>query len=201
MKSIFVDIFNRLQQNKTSKCIRCFLVFLCVFISKHDGQIVLQIIDSIQPKLLLNLIERFFPTIPLIEGKFEKKMVLVALTKLLAGVMLISPYDTAWATVVTLAIDCVQGNTNEQIPQFVHGADLDLGEEEISGGASYSRLSNAIKVDSDPVPDVASGAAFFAKAIQQLTQTTPQIVILTLYSTNYFSTNYSTNYCSIISIY
>jgi len=76
LKDILTLILHRVHsQTKTQKFVKCFLIFLSLFIGRHGMTSLLQTIDSIQKDLFYNiLLSLWFPNIQEVKGNVERKM-------------------------------------------------------------------------------------------------------------------------------
>lgn len=81
---LFVLLFQRLSSSKTTKYVKCLLVFFSLFSIKYSTSELIAVIDGVQPNLFAMVLERLvFPEIQRVSGQLERKICAVGLTKLL----------------------------------------------------------------------------------------------------------------------
>lgn len=105
LANLFTLIFTRLQNCKTMKFIRSFLVFLALFIGRHGASPVVHQIDSIQQQLFKMVLESLWlPNIQKVSGNIERKMCAIAMVKLLTDCpqMLTEAYFPSWYVLFSL---------------------------------------------------------------------------------------------------
>jgi len=176
MKTIFTLVFTRLQKDKTLKFIKSFLVFLALFIGKHGANLVLELIDQVQPNLFMNILgSLWIPNITKVNGPIERKMVAVSMTKLIAECpkMLVQPYVASWPELLRITIEVLEGHEDETVPPDMG----DIEAEESSGySTAFSQLVNAHKADADPFKEVSNAKEYLASAISKASKQAPGVL-------------------------
>lgn len=153
---ILTLIFSRIQREKTLKLIKSFLVFMSLFIGKHGPNFVIEQIDLVQPNLFLNILTSLWiPNITKVNGLIERKMVSVAMTKLLTDCpkMIVSPYVEHWGNLFKVNIEVLEGHEDESVPTDT--VDIDV-EEGVGYTTAFSQLIQGSKSDVDLFPDINS---------------------------------------------
>jgi exportin-2 (importin alpha re-exporter) len=76
-------LFDRLQNSRTPKFVRSFVVFLALFICKHGAAFVADSVDAVQPGLFVGgiLQQVWLPNMAVASGAQESKLIAVATAK------------------------------------------------------------------------------------------------------------------------
>lgn len=76
-------LFDRLQNSRTPKFVRSFIVFLALFMCKHGVVFVASSVDAVQAGLFIGgiLQQVWLPHFATVSGKYELKLVAIATTK------------------------------------------------------------------------------------------------------------------------
>ncbi|KAL1399335.1 hypothetical protein pipiens_008286 [Culex pipiens pipiens] len=152
MRQIFSLLFQRLSSSKTTKFVRSFIVYMCLYAARAGAQALVQMIDTIQASMFGMVVERIFvPDINKVSGELEQKIVSVGITKLLceAPEMLADPYTN------------IDGDTFIEI-------------EDVPGyQAAYSQLNFAQAKPIDPLPEISNIRQFLVQHLGKLAQSNP----------------------------
>lgn len=173
MKTVFTLIFTRLNSNKKNiKLLRSFLVFLCLYIGKRGPSVVISQIDTIQSNLFLNLLDSLWlPNIQNIIGAIERKMVAIAMTKLLAPdnyAILTEQYMLFWSKILNQTLLIIELPEDETIIQTEPENEwLGIEETDFSSG-SYAPLAQAPKPNVDPFSEFPDPKSFLATSLYKL---------------------------------
>ncbi|CAG0882648.1 unnamed protein product [Darwinula stevensoni] len=167
MKQIFALCFARLTNAKTAKLTSNILVFFSYYVIKVGANSLIQIIDSLQPKMFGMVLERlYFLELGKVNGFVEKKICAVGTCKLIceASPLIVGEYNSYWAKLLYYLVGLVE------LPEEVRDEEEELFLETIFEGqdyqAAYSKLVFASKPAWDPVKGVAPDIkAFVAKSI------------------------------------
>uniref|UniRef100_A0A4X1UG36 Exportin-2 n=1 Tax=Sus scrofa TaxID=9823 RepID=A0A4X1UG36_PIG len=112
-KQIFILLFQRLQNSKTTKFIKSFLVFINLYCIKYGALALQEIFDGIQPKMFGMVLEKIIiPEIQKVSGNVEKKICAVGITKLLTECppMMDTEYTKLWvSTKQRVSLQYLQG--------------------------------------------------------------------------------------------
>jgi len=98
-KSIFMLLFQRLTSSKTTKFVKSLLVFFSVFIVKYGANKLIDMVDSLEPKLMAKVLDRLFiAEVQKVSGTIERKLCAVGIIKLLceAPAMTTGEYSQYW---------------------------------------------------------------------------------------------------------
>nr|GEZ59953.1 exportin-2 [Tanacetum cinerariifolium] len=84
MNHIWFTLFTRLQNNATPRLVRCLIIFMSLFLVKHDTQTLVDSVNSVGANLFNLILDKFWiPTLKTITGNTEVKLSAVASAKLL----------------------------------------------------------------------------------------------------------------------
>lgn len=100
LKPILLLLFQRITSSKTTKFVKCLLVYFSVFINKYGAPAFINVIDSIENKFMTKVLDRLFiAEVQKVSGSIERKICAVGITKLLCDVpevMLNGEYAVYW---------------------------------------------------------------------------------------------------------
>ena len=126
-KDIFVVLFCRLQSSKMTKFVKGLIVCFCLFAGMFGGEHLMQIVDSIQPKLFAMVLEKVvIPEAQKVSGPTERKITAVGIIKLLTETpsMLAEPYVNLWTHLLRCLISLFEMPEDDSIPDDEHFNDL-----------------------------------------------------------------------------
>ncbi|CDO91705.1 unnamed protein product [Kluyveromyces dobzhanskii CBS 2104] len=154
LRQIAVLLLQRLQNSRTEKYLKKFVVFLGVVSFKLGSDFVVQFIDEVQNGLFEQIWNNFvIETISKIGNHLDRKIVLAGcLNTVVSGNIFSSKYSnlvvpTLDAILKTAASESII-NVNSEL------VDYDAAEEISTFGSNYSRLSSVIEKAFDPLPTV-----------------------------------------------
>ncbi|RWS11546.1 exportin-2-like isoform X2 [Dinothrombium tinctorium] len=149
MKQIFMLLFTRLSNSKTTKFVKCLLVFFSLFAYKYGPLQLVSTIDSIQPKMFGMVVERvYIPEMQKVSGSTERKICAVGATKILSEVpaMIEGEYAAYWAPLLQAVIGLFELPEDDSVPEDEHFIEI---EETPGYQASYAQLVFAGKREHD----------------------------------------------------
>ena len=174
LKNIFILLFQRLQNSKTTKYVKGLLVFLSLFAGQFGGPALVQMVDSIQPKLFGMVVEKLFVAdVQKVSGQTERKICAVGITKVLTEtpVMFVEPYSSLWSPLLQALISLFELPEDDSIPDNEHFIDI---EDTPGYQTAYSRLMFAGFKEHDPFGDKVSNAkTHLARSLHQLSSQHP----------------------------
>ena len=150
IKNVFVLLFQRLQSSKTTKYVKGLLVFFSLYAGKFGGVALVDLIDSIQPKLFGMVVEKLFILdVQKVGGQLERRICAVGITKLLTETpaMLVEPYVLLWAPLLQTLIKLFELPEDNTVPEDEHFVEI---EDTPGYQASYSQLMFAGAKEHDP---------------------------------------------------
>ena len=109
-----------------TKFVKGFVVCFCLFAGKFDGEHLMQIVDSIQPKLFA-MEKVVIPESQKVSGPTERKITAVGIIKLLTETpsMLAEPYVNLWTHLLRCLISLFEMPEDDSIPDDEHFIDVE----------------------------------------------------------------------------
>ncbi|CEP62978.1 importin-alpha export receptor LALA0_S06e08240g [Lachancea lanzarotensis] len=154
LKQIAVLLLQRLQNSRTEKYVKKFLVFLSLVAYKKGSDFVVSFLDDVQNGLFEQIWNSFvISTIPNMGNLLDRKIAIIGVLQVItSGTQFSSKYPNLFAPslevlVETAASESIVSMNND----FV---DLDNLEEVSTFGSSFSKLSSISEKSFDPVPEV-----------------------------------------------
>ena len=174
IKNIFVILFQRLQSSKTVKYVKGLLVFFSLYAGKFGGVALVELVDSIQPKLFGMVVEKLFiPDVQKVGGQVERRICAVGITKMLTETpaMLSEPYVLLWAPLLQTLVKLFELPEDSTIPEDEHFVEI---EDTPGYQASYSQLMFAGVKEHDPFAGYAPDTKkHLAQCLHQLSSKEP----------------------------
>ncbi|XP_045624076.1 exportin-2 isoform X1 [Procambarus clarkii] len=170
---IFTIMFRRLTSSKTTKYVKCLLVFFSLFTCQHSAARLIQIIDSLQPSMFSMVIERLIlPDVQKVNGDVEKKICAVGLSNLITDpVMYTGSYNIHWGALLEALVKLFECPEDSSLPAGEHFIDV---EDIPAFQGSSARLMHAMRSDSDPLKgQVDNPQIYLAQRLAQLSQAHP----------------------------
>ncbi|XP_003732887.1 exportin-2 isoform X2 [Callithrix jacchus] len=173
-KQIFILLFQRLQNSKTTKFIKSFLVFINLYCIKYGALALQEIFDSIQPKMFGMVLEKIIiPEIQKVSGNVEKKICAVGITKLLTECppMMDTEYTKLWTPLLQSLIGLFELPEDDTIPDEEHFIDI---EDTPGYQTAFSQLAFAGKKEHDPVGQMVNNPKIhLAQSLHKLSTACP----------------------------
>jgi len=184
MKQIFVLVFSRAQSSMTPQFGRAFALFLAEFICVRGLPTLFTEMEAVQSGIGLMTMEKIFlPQAALIiQPPLERKLVQIALVYIVCHSLEMVGRDFVgfWALALDCLLDQLEAGTTESVTASEDHAErmLDQLGDGVSGGvpaysAAYSRLAFAVRVDSDPFPNITDPATYFATSLGDASRSHP----------------------------
>lgn len=174
LKSIFLVLFHRLQHTKTTKFIKCLVVFFFLFSYKYSPQALISLVDSIQTKMFGMVIERvIIPDLQKVSGAVERKICSVGLIKLLTEVQEITDgcYSQYWAPLLVALIGLFELPEDDSVPDDEHFIDV---EDTAGYQSAFCQLVFAGKSEFDPINGAIPDARLYlAQCLHKLSANNP----------------------------
>uniref|UniRef100_A0A8C4MYC9 Exportin-2 n=1 Tax=Equus asinus TaxID=9793 RepID=A0A8C4MYC9_EQUAS len=173
-KQIFILLFQRLQNSKTTKFIKSFLVFINLYCIKYGALALQEIFDGIQPKMFGMVLEKIIiPEIQKVSGYVEKKICAVGITKLLTECppMMDTEYTKLWTPLLQSLIGLFELPEDDTIPDEEHFIDI---EDTPGYQTAFSQLAFAGKKEHDPVGQMVNNPkVHLAQSLHKLSTACP----------------------------
>lgn len=174
LREIFLLLFQRLQSSKTTKFVKCLLVFFSLYAARFGAPALTQVIDSIQPKMFGMVVERLFVSdVQKVSGSIERKICCVGITRLLceADALLGGEFSNLWTQLLQALIDLIELPEDDAVPEDEHFVEI---EETPGYQTAYSQLAFASKKEADPFEEtVPNVRTHLAAALQNLSAAHP----------------------------
>ena len=161
MKNVFIVLLQRLTSSKTTKYIKCLLVFFSLFIFKYGAQTLVDTIDSMQQNMFGMVLEKLFiPEVQRVSGEVEKKILAFGMTKILCEIedTIVGQYSKYWAPLLQSLVALFELPVDESIPEDEHFIEI---EDNFEYQPSYSQLVFAGNKERDPLAGVVSDVRLF----------------------------------------
>jgi exportin-2 (importin alpha re-exporter) len=181
---IFSVLFSRLDRKKTTKYVRCLILFLSLFVIRHGAATLIRVIEAMKSGLFSQVFSVWIADLHRVTGNIERKTCSVAFTNLLFDSQFLQ-YPTArdmFGSALAANIKFLESKSEEyRIPQeFIvetEPEDVFQDESEMSGyTVAFSKLSFASKRMEDPVGNIPDARVYLAKNLHnQLVSADPQI--------------------------
>ncbi|XP_064625610.1 exportin-2-like [Lineus longissimus] len=167
VKQVFVLLFTRLTSSKTTKYVKSLLVFFSLFAIKCSATTLIEIIDSVQPKLFAMVLERLFILeVQKVSGNMEKKICAVGITLILTEApAMITQYENLWVPLLQALIGLFELPEDDTVPDDEHFIEI---EDTPGYQTAYSKLMFAGKKVHDPCANVSDMKGQLAKNLQKL---------------------------------
>uniref|UniRef100_A0A0B7B1D2 Exportin-2 n=2 Tax=Arion vulgaris TaxID=1028688 RepID=A0A0B7B1D2_9EUPU len=155
LKQVFLLLFQRLSNSKTTKFIKSMLVFFCLYAIKYGASSLVEIVDGIQPKMFSMVVERLFlQDLQKVSGNTSKKICAFGVTKILteADSMLTGEYAALWPRLLQALVGLFELPEDDSLPDDEHFIEI---EDTPGYQTSYSQLAYAGKQEHDPLTGLA----------------------------------------------
>ena len=174
IKNVLILLFQRLTSSKTTKFVKCLLVFFSLYIFKYGVQTLVDSIDSIQPNMFGMVLEKLFiPEVQKVSGSVEKKILAFGMTKILCELdsTLVGQYSKYWAPLLQSLIALFELPVDETVADDEHFIEI---EDTLEYQASYSQLVFAGHKERDPLLGVVTDSRLFlAESLAKLSLRNP----------------------------
>lgn len=173
LKDIFILLFQRMQNSKTTKFVKGLLVFFCLFASQYGGPALIQTVDSIQPNFFAMVVEKLLiPDTQKVGGLVERKICAVGITKILteSPAMLDKPYVTLWNPLLKTLIELFELPEDDSTQDDEHFIDI---EDTPGYQTTYCQLVYAESKPHDPLAAIPDAKSNLLVSLQKVSQQYP----------------------------
>lgn len=170
MPQIFRLLFQRLSSSKTTKFVKCLIVFFTFYALRIGPTELIKLIDEIQPQMFGMVCQRVFVSdINKVSGDTDRKIVAVGIVKILcdAPAMLQQPYITHWQSLAQALIELFELPVDDS---NIEGDSFIEIEDTASYQVAYSQLNFATSKRDDPVAEVADARRFLLEKLKTMPQ-------------------------------
>merc|ERR1719239_57589 len=154
LKQIFMLLFQRLSNSKTTKYIKSLIVFFSLYAIKYTAASLVETVDGIQPKMFGMVIERLYlQDLQKVSGSTSKRICAYGVVNILTQVpaMLQGDYAVLWPRLLQALIGLFELPEDESVPDDEHFIEI---EDTPGYQAAYSQLAFAGKSQHDPLRDI-----------------------------------------------
>jgi len=170
MAQIFSLLFQRLTSSKTTKFVKCLIVFFNFYAAKVGAPELIQLIDGIQNQMFGMVCQRIFVTdLNKVSGDIDRKIVAVGMAKILceAPGMLQPPYAEYWQKLLQVLIELFELPPDES---NIDGDNFIEVEDTTGYQPVYSQLNYAVTKKEDPISEVPDGRKYLIEQLSKLKQ-------------------------------
>jgi len=149
------------------------LVFFCLYAAKYGGSALMQTIESIQPGLFGNFVEKILiPDVQKVSGIAERKICAIGMIKILTDCPeFLNTYNNLWVPLLQALIGLFELPEDDSIPDDEHFIEI---EDTPGYQTAYSQLVFAGKKDRDPFSGIIPDAKIYlAQSLQKLSSAEP----------------------------
>ena len=169
LPAVWGILFQRLQTSKTTKFVRCLVVFVSSLAVKHGPSVVADTMSKVQPGIFeMVLAGPIADAVGGITGEMETKVVAVASARFLSESSSLIANDAGWAKLLTNVVTLLEKPTDAGGDGGdAADADAELEEMEAKAGysAAYNSLANAKRVEVDPCAEVTDVKTHVARTL------------------------------------
>ncbi|XP_065062318.1 exportin-2-like [Rhopilema esculentum] len=172
MKNVVLILFQRLQNSKTTKFVKGFLVYISLLAGKQTGSTVIKLIDSIQAGLFGMVVEKIIiQDLQKVTGPTERKICAVGIAKILTEApSMLTTYVNFWPQLLQALIGLFELPEDDSVPDDEHFIEV---EETPGYQTAFSELMFAGKKEHDPFHVISEPKEFLAKQLYKLSLTCP----------------------------
>ncbi|AMD22666.1 HHL104Wp [Eremothecium sinecaudum] len=170
LKQIAVLLLQRLQNSKTEKYVKKFIVFLGVLSHKFGSDFVVQFIDEVQQGLFQQIWNNVVITaLPTIGNMLDRKIAIIgALNTCTTGSFFSSKYGSSVVPTINVILPLtVSESIVHTKSEYI---EMDAGDEISTFGSSFSRLVTIAEKPFDPIPQVDTNHGVKAYVANTLTK-------------------------------
>ncbi|KAG6427215.1 hypothetical protein SASPL_111457 [Salvia splendens] len=182
---IWFTLFQRLQNNKTTKMVKSLIIFMALFLVKHGPEKLVGSMNAVQPDVFFQILERvWIPDLKSITGSMELKLTSVASTRILCESLSPSHLER-WGKMLDSIVTLLSRPEEDRVEEEPEEPDF---SETIGSNAARFQLRNAGRKDEDPLPDIKDPKQFLVASLANFSArspgTLPQIIAGNLDSAN-----------------
>lgn len=167
---IWITLFKRLQNNKTTKIVKSLIIFMALFLVKHGPEKLVGSMNAVQPDVFIQILEKvWIPDLKSITGSMELKLTSVASTRILCESL--SPsHSELWGKMLDSIVTLISRPEEDRVEEEPEDPDF---SETIGSNATRFQLRNAGRKDEDPLPDIKDPKQFLVASLSNLSAHSP----------------------------
>uniref|UniRef100_A0A2P2JD21 Uncharacterized protein MANES_01G245400 n=1 Tax=Rhizophora mucronata TaxID=61149 RepID=A0A2P2JD21_RHIMU len=173
MGHIWSILFMRLQGKRPVKFVKSLLIFMSLFLVKHDSGNLVGTINSVQPNIFMSILEKFWiPDLKLITGTIEFKLTAVASTRLIceSPVLLDAAAVRLWGKMLDSIVTLLSQPEENRVVEEPEMPDI---AESVGYTVSFVNLYNAGKKEEDPLKAIKDPREFLVASLAKLSALYP----------------------------
>ncbi|KAK2650059.1 hypothetical protein Ddye_017548 [Dipteronia dyeriana] len=170
---IWNALFVRLQNNRTVKFVKNFVIFMSLFLVKHNSTTLVDSMNAVQPAIFRTIVEQFWiPNLKLITGAIEFKLTAVASTRLIceSPVLLDASAVEVWGKMLDSIVTLISRPEEDRVDEEPELRDI---AENVGYTAAFVNLYNAGKKEEDPLKDIKDPKEFLVASLARISATSP----------------------------
>ncbi|KAK3194607.1 hypothetical protein Dsin_025917 [Dipteronia sinensis] len=170
---IWNALFVRLQNNRTVKFVKNFVIFMSLFLVKHNSTTLVDSMNAVQPAIFRTIVEQFWiPNLKLITGAIEFKLTAVASTRLIceSPVLLDASAVEVWGKMLDSIVTLISRPEEDRVDEEPEMPDI---AENVGYTATFINLYNAGKKEEDPLKDIKDPKEFLVASLARISATSP----------------------------
>ncbi|XP_042060513.1 exportin-2-like, partial [Salvia splendens] len=167
---IWFTLFQRLQNNKTTKIVKSLIIFMSLFLVKHGPEKLVGSINAVQPDVFFQILEKvWIPDLKSITGSMELKLASVASIRILCEPLPPS-HSELWGKMLDSIVTLLSRPEEDRVEEEPEEPDF---SETIGSNAARFQLRNAGRKDEDPLPDIKDPKQFLVASLANLSSHSP----------------------------
>ncbi|ESO05215.1 hypothetical protein HELRODRAFT_99097 [Helobdella robusta] len=173
---VFLLLFQKLTSSKTTKYVKCVLVFFSLFIVKFSAAVFIEMVDKIQAKMFTMVLEKLYiAETAKITNALDRKLCAVAMTNILCEPTFLKDDSHPWLPLLKSLLETLESAVAatsfavEESPSITESAELEGFQ------AAYSQLLYSGKQEVDYCIDVSDPKIYLAKKLHVLCHSTQKV--------------------------
>eukprot|EP01133_Synstelium_polycarpum_P009009 gene9009-10567_t len=165
VKTIFQIVIGRISTRKTDKVVRCFIVFLGLFIFRNNVENAINYANQAREGLWNDIISKvWIPTVGHVTGVIEKKIVSIAMTQMLCSPAMFGSYQESWIAIADCQAKLLTDQDAAAALAANDDAELYIDIENVDGYVpTFTQLQFTKKQDTDPIVQINNARLYFAE--------------------------------------
>ncbi|KAL1546167.1 exportin-2-like [Salvia divinorum] len=167
---IWFTLFQRLQNNKTTKIVKSLIIFMSLFLVKHGPEKLVGSMNAVQPDIFFQILEKvWILDLKSITGSMELKLASVASIRILCE-SLPPSHSERWGKMLDSIVTLLSRPEEDRVEEEPEDPDF---SETIGSNAARFQLRNAGRKDEDPLPDIKDPKQFLVASLANLSSHSP----------------------------
>lgn len=170
---IWHALFTRLQNRRTMKFVKSLLIFMSLFLVKHGPSNLVDSMNAVQPNIFVMILEQIWiPNLRLIAGNVERKLTVVASTRLLceSPLLLDAAASRHWGKMLDSIMTLLSRPEEDTLAEEADAPDV---AENVGYTATFVNLHHAGRKEEDPLKDIREPREFLVTSLARLSALSP----------------------------